>query len=194
MTSPIATRDDRSWRSCSTRFTKQQAAGTPIDWTLVGVEHPDLVDEIKQLLAVGQMIDFVRLSPTISATPRSDPSAPFSRIQLPCTFAGYELLAGDWPRRHGGRLQGVGQAAAAACRPQDDPARRSCDGRRSGPISQRGAGGRRLDPSEYRYRSIRSANKTGMGVFLHEAWRRGEDARRRDGWTSRCIRVRPPST
>jgi serine/threonine-protein kinase len=72
-------------------LSKQQAAGTPIDWAALGAQHPDLVDEIKQLLAVGQMIDFVRLSPTVTATPaRADP---FSRVQLPCTFGEYDLLA-----------------------------------------------------------------------------------------------------
>ena len=41
---------------------KQQAAGQSIDYDAVAKEHPDLVAEIKQLLAVGQMIDFVKPS------------------------------------------------------------------------------------------------------------------------------------
>ena len=92
MTLAEKTRDDRL-AIVLDALLKQQVAGTPIDWAAVGRQHPDLVDEIKQLLAVGQMIDFVRLSPTVTATPpRSDPAAPFSRIQLPCTFGDYELL------------------------------------------------------------------------------------------------------
>ena len=73
---------------------KQQAAGTPIDYDAVAQQHPDLVDEIKQLLAVGQMIDFVKSSPTKTTTlPLSDRPAAVNLLQLPCSFGDYELLA-----------------------------------------------------------------------------------------------------
>ncbi|MBM3995264.1 MAG: serine/threonine protein kinase [Planctomycetes bacterium] len=72
-------------------LTKQQAAGTPIDLDAVGREHPDLIDEIKQLLAVGQMIDFVRSNPTptVAQTPTSNS---FKPPAFPVPFGEYELL------------------------------------------------------------------------------------------------------
>ena len=87
------TRDDRL-AIVLDALLKQQAAGASVDFADVGRQHPDLVDEIKQLLAVGQMIDFVKSSPTKTTTlPNAGPSAPNNFIQLPSTFGDYELLA-----------------------------------------------------------------------------------------------------
>src|ERR1700686_2567380 len=69
---------------------KQQAGGHAIDYDAVAKEHPDLVAEIKQLLAVGQIIDFVKQTPTVDASPSLARPA---NIQLPATFGDYELLA-----------------------------------------------------------------------------------------------------
>ncbi|MSQ94049.1 MAG: serine/threonine protein kinase [Gemmataceae bacterium] len=68
-------------------LSKQQT----VDWDCVAREHPDLVDEIKQLFAVGQMIDFVKSTPPVTI---AQPSATISNIiqQLPTTFGEYELL------------------------------------------------------------------------------------------------------
>src|SRR5687767_2970441 len=64
----------------------------PIDWSVVAREHADLVDEIKQLLAVGQMIDFVKQNGSNASTVAYPGPASASRVQLPSTFGGYELL------------------------------------------------------------------------------------------------------
>ena len=87
------TRDDRL-AIVLDALLQRQAAGVTIDFCDVARQHPDLVDEIKQLLAVGQMIDFVKRPPTNATTlPRSNPSAPTNILQLPCTFGDYDLLA-----------------------------------------------------------------------------------------------------
>ena len=89
---PEQTRDDRLAIVLDT-LSKQQAAGKPIDFDALGREHPDLVDEIKQLLAVGQMIDFAKLKSTNATTiGQSGPHVPANTVQLPSTFGEYELL------------------------------------------------------------------------------------------------------
>src|ERR1051325_8195607 len=69
---------------------KQHAAGQIIDWDAIGREHPDLVDEIRQLLAVGQMIDFVKATPTVA---QPVPTAPANLGHPPSAFGDFELLA-----------------------------------------------------------------------------------------------------
>src|SRR5882724_8917281 len=86
------TRDDRLAIILDTLL-KQQAAGTPIDYEAVAKDHPDLVEEIKQLLTVGQMIDFVKQAPTIAHTPVVRSTSPLNFAQLPASFGEYELLA-----------------------------------------------------------------------------------------------------
>ncbi|MBI3823432.1 MAG: serine/threonine protein kinase [Planctomycetes bacterium] len=90
--SPAATARDDRLAIVLDALSKQQAAGQRIDFDAVGREHPDLVDEIKQLLAVGQMIDFVKSTPTVAENPgvRSPSAQGFA--QLPATFGDYELL------------------------------------------------------------------------------------------------------
>ncbi len=86
------TRDDRL-AIVLDALQKQQAAGKPIDFDALGREHPDLVDEIKQLLAVGQMIDFVNLKSTNATTiGQPGPHVPANTVQLPSSFGAYELL------------------------------------------------------------------------------------------------------
>ncbi len=86
----VHTRDDRL-AIVLDGLLKQQAAGQPIDYDAVGREHPDLVAEIKQLLAVGQMIDFVKNTPTVMQDPLPDERGS-SISQLPAAFGDYELL------------------------------------------------------------------------------------------------------
>src|SRR4051794_30017600 len=72
---------------------KQQGAGTPIDFAALDRQHPDLVGEIKQLLAVGQMIDFVKAGSTSAATvSQPGPARQNTFAPLPSTFGNYELL------------------------------------------------------------------------------------------------------
>ncbi len=68
-------------------LSKQKA----VDWGAVAREYPDLLDEIKQLLAVGQMIDFVKSTPTVTLA-QSAATVPTSVQQLPSAFGGYDLL------------------------------------------------------------------------------------------------------
>ena len=71
----------------------QQSAGQAIDYSLLAREHPDLVDEIRQLLAVGQMIDFVQSKPITPATiAHPSPGTASSTLKLPATFGDFELL------------------------------------------------------------------------------------------------------
>ena len=71
---------------------KKQAQRTPIDWPAVERAHPDLADEIKQLLVVGQMIDFVKVSPSAAATIAQQTSVlSISPTLLPAAFGQYEL-------------------------------------------------------------------------------------------------------
>src|SRR5438876_6923195 len=92
-TSTEPTRDDRL-AIVLDALLKQQAAGQSIDYDAVGREHPDLVAEIKQLLTVGQMIDFVRNTPTMTqslAGSASDGGMSPS-LALPANFGEYDLL------------------------------------------------------------------------------------------------------
>src|SRR5436305_984963 len=93
ITSPIEKDRDERLAVVLDALLKEQGAGTPIDFAAVGRQHPDLVNEIKQLLAVGQMIDFVKSKPTNAAT-LSQPGATVSSTfaSLPSTFGHYELL------------------------------------------------------------------------------------------------------
>ena len=83
------TRDDRLAVVLDSLL-RQQATGRPIDFDNVKQEHPDLVDEIRSLLAVGQMIDFAKQSPTTVGQPAG--AMPSASVQLPSTFGNYELL------------------------------------------------------------------------------------------------------
>jgi serine/threonine protein kinase len=88
-----ATRDDRL-AIVLDALLKQQAAGQLIDYDAVARQHPDLVAEIKQLLAVGQMIDFVKVQSSSATTiGQSSPQAVGNITQLPSTFGAYDLLA-----------------------------------------------------------------------------------------------------
>src|SRR4051794_20532988 len=73
---------------------RRQAAGEPPDFDALGRKHPDLVDELRQLLAVGQFVAGVARSgsgrdstihhPGPKPTPAAGP--------LPRAFGDYELV------------------------------------------------------------------------------------------------------
>ena len=109
-------------------LSNQQAGGTPVDYDALAKEHPDLVEEIRQLLAVGHMIEFARAE-TI-AHPKMQPST----IHLPSTFGDYELLeeisaAAAWGLCICGREKPDRHVALKMIR-----ARHSRHGRRFGPL------------------------------------------------------------
>jgi serine/threonine-protein kinase len=87
-----ATEQDRDDRLAQVldALLKQQAAGQPIDHAALKREYPDLADEIRQLLAVGQIIDFVQKSPPTVA--HASAPAPVTSLQLPAAFGDHELL------------------------------------------------------------------------------------------------------
>src|SRR5581483_4077267 len=68
---------------------RRQAAGEPVDLDTLGKEQPDLVEELRQLLAVGQVLDFAQASDprrTLPQTTAGDSGA------LPRTLGDYELI------------------------------------------------------------------------------------------------------
>lgn len=68
----------------------RQQAGQPIDWTALRAEHPDLVDEVRQLLAVGQIVEGLARSNTPTITSRPLPTTP--NAPLPRSFDRFELV------------------------------------------------------------------------------------------------------
>jgi predicted Ser/Thr protein kinase len=69
----------------------RRPGGPPVDWDRLRIEHPDLVDELRQLLAVGQVIHGLAKSsgPTTIASgkPKSSTAAP-----LPRKFDRFDLV------------------------------------------------------------------------------------------------------
>ncbi len=91
MTSAEPDRDDRL-AIVLDGLLKKQAQRTPIDWPEVEREHPDLAEEIKQLIVVGQMIDFVKAAPTDASTVAQGTTVlSNSPVQLPAAFGQFEL-------------------------------------------------------------------------------------------------------
>jgi serine/threonine-protein kinase len=72
--------------------TRRQNAGQPIDWPQMRRDHADLADELRQLLAVGDVVQALasRATPTtLSHSPGMPiPAAP---LTLPCPFGDFEL-------------------------------------------------------------------------------------------------------
>jgi hypothetical protein len=70
----------------------RQQAGQAVDWAALGHEHPDLIDEIRQLLAVGQIVEGLAktggaTTVGLKKTPVQTASAP-----LPRSFDRFELV------------------------------------------------------------------------------------------------------
>jgi serine/threonine protein kinase len=70
----------------------QRTPGQAVDFDALAQQHPDLVEEIRQLLAVGQMVDFVKSSPDPNRTTDHAPGRRDTFEQLPRSFGDYELL------------------------------------------------------------------------------------------------------
>jgi serine/threonine-protein kinase len=68
---------------------RRQRDGQAVDWTALRQEHPDLVDELRQLVAMGQVVEGLAASqatadpapPQLAGPPRT----------LPCRFGAFEL-------------------------------------------------------------------------------------------------------
>lgn len=76
---------------------RRQVNGQPPDVEALCRQHPEFADELRQLLAVGQMIDFLGASrshqaSTIVPAGGAAPSPPASGDVLPRSFGNYELL------------------------------------------------------------------------------------------------------
>src|SRR5688572_29394465 len=65
----------------------RQRRGEALDWREVQEAHPDIVDELKQLVAVGQVVRFAASAPTSDHEPKS----PADSLGLPCALDHYEL-------------------------------------------------------------------------------------------------------
>lgn len=67
----------------------RQKAGQTIDWARLRAEQPDLVDELRQLLAVGQVVE--GLAQVTRSSPSTPPTVEPPRGALPQSFDRYRL-------------------------------------------------------------------------------------------------------
>src|SRR5438105_1524178 len=72
-------------------FTDQQRQGRPLDLGRVAEQHPDLVDELRQLLTVGQIAEEFGKS-AVHGQPTEPQAPPAPPANLPRRFGDYELL------------------------------------------------------------------------------------------------------
>ncbi len=73
---------------------REHANGTPVDLDAVARRHPDLADELKQLIAVGQFVNGLARPPACAATvSQTDEHGPAATAALPRSFGAYELVA-----------------------------------------------------------------------------------------------------
>jgi serine/threonine-protein kinase len=83
-------RDERLAKALE-NLLQQQRDGRPIDFDSVARQHPDLADELKQLLAVGQFVAGIARSQTDAAATIA-PSATLAPGPLPREFGSYQLV------------------------------------------------------------------------------------------------------
>src|SRR5882724_1885696 len=81
--------DDERLAVLLDQVTRQQAQGQRPDLDALGREHPDLIDELRQLLNVAQLAQ--QFGPA-SVTSTAAPAPANSALALPRTFDGYDLL------------------------------------------------------------------------------------------------------
>src|SRR5581483_10210157 len=83
-------RDERLARALEEAL-RRQAAGEALNLDALARQQPDVVDELRQLLAVGQVLDFAQADPRRTAAqaapPAGDEGAP-----LPRRLGDYELI------------------------------------------------------------------------------------------------------
>jgi serine/threonine protein kinase len=65
----------------------RQGQGQIVDWAALGQAHPDLVDELKQLLAIGQVVRFAASAPTLPPEPKGSAARP----SPPSAIGNFEL-------------------------------------------------------------------------------------------------------
>jgi hypothetical protein len=70
----------------------RQRAGEAVDWARLQTEHPDLVDEIRQLLAVGQIVEGLGKSSGNTTIGMRKPATPAPSAPLPRPFDRFELV------------------------------------------------------------------------------------------------------
>src|SRR4051794_15905381 len=70
----------------------RQQAGQAVDWIALQQAHPDLVDEIRQLLAVGQIVEGLMKSSGATTIALRKSSAPTPSAPLPRPFDRFELV------------------------------------------------------------------------------------------------------
>jgi predicted Ser/Thr protein kinase len=71
----------------------RQHAGHAVDWVALRNEHPDLVDEVRQLLAVGQIVEVMAKSSGHTTVAQTKPTlAPAPSAPLPRPFDRFELV------------------------------------------------------------------------------------------------------
>ena len=71
---------------------RRQEQGQPIDFDAVARQHPDLADELKQLLVVGQFVDGLARSHGEATLSQLGPAPPVARGSLPREFGAYQLV------------------------------------------------------------------------------------------------------
>src|SRR2546421_1073725 len=72
------------------QVTRQQAQGQPPDLDALGREHPELIDELRQLLNVAQLAQ--QFGPASTTSHAAAPTPASAALALPRTLDGYELL------------------------------------------------------------------------------------------------------
>ncbi len=70
----------------------KQQMGLSIDWVEVRDAHPDIIDEIRQLLAVGQIVEGLAMSSGATTVALRKSSAPIASAPLPRKFDRFELV------------------------------------------------------------------------------------------------------
>src|SRR5262245_47230219 len=91
MADPQANRDERL-AALLEETSRRQGAGQPIDWQQLRRDHADLADELRQLLAVGDVVHELASRATAATLTHSvGTSVPAAPLTLPCSFGDFEL-------------------------------------------------------------------------------------------------------
>src|SRR5687767_8748829 len=86
---PPADRDERLALLLD-KTAQRQKAGEAVDWQALRQEHPDLADELRQLLAVGDVMHVCGGTPATISQSAAAP-AQSTPIKLPAVFGDFEL-------------------------------------------------------------------------------------------------------
>ncbi len=91
MSKLAADREERLAAVLDALAAKQQM-GLSIDWVDVRAAHPDLIDEIRQLLAVGQIVEGLAMTSGATTVALRKSSPPIASSPLPRPFDRFELV------------------------------------------------------------------------------------------------------